>query len=153
MKKILTAIDFSDMAPSVVQTAAELARTDAAHLWLIHVAAPNPNFVGYETGPTHVREDRAKTLHREHKTLQESAQWLRDAGLDVTPLLVQGPTAETLLNLAKQHDVDAVVIGSHGHSTIRKWIVGSVTQSILKNAPCPIVVVPKNQAPPNTTPS
>ena len=145
MKNILTAIDFSNMAQAVVRTAADLARNESAHLWLIHVAAPNPDFVGYETGPAHVREDRAKTLHREHKTLQESAQWLRDAGIEVTPLLVQGTTAETLLHLAKQHEADAIVIGSHGHGTIRKWIVGSVTQAILKDAPCPIVVVPREQ--------
>ena len=151
MKNILTAIDFSDMAQTVVRTAAELARTDGAHLWLVHVAAPNPDFVGYEAGPVHVRDDRAKTLHREHQTLQVSAQWLRDAGIEVTPLLVQGNTAETLLKLAQKHHADAIVIGSHGHGSIRKWLGGSVTQAVLKQAVCPIVIVPQSMADDETT--
>ena len=146
MKNILTAIDFSEQAQEVVKAAAELARSDDAHLWLVHVAAPDPDFVGYEAGPTHVRDDRAKKFHREHKTLQESAQWLRDAGIEVTPLLVQGHTAETLNKLADQHKVDAIVVGSHGHSTLQKWIVGSVTQELLKTASRPILVIPKSKS-------
>ncbi len=143
MKNILTAIDFSDQAQGVVKAAAEFARGDGAHLWLVHVAAPDPDFVGYDTGPSHVRDDRAKRLHREHKTLQESAQWLRDAGIEVTPLLVQGHTAETLNKLADKHEVDVIVVGSHGHSTLQKWIVGSVTEELLKTANRPVVVIPK----------
>lgn len=146
MKNILTAIDFSEQAQAVVKAAAELAQSDDAHLWLVHVAAPDPDFVGYEAGPTHVRDDRAKKLHREHKTLQESAQWLRDAGIEVTPLLVQGHTTETLNKLADQHNVDAIVVGSHGHSTLQKWIVGSVTQELLKTATRPIMIIPKRAA-------
>ncbi len=147
MKNILTAIDFSDRAQSVVKAAAELARTDGAHLWLVHVAAPDPDFVGYDAGPAHVRDDRAERLHREHKTLQESARWLRDAGIEVTPLLVQGHTVETLNKLADKHKADAIVVGSHGHSTLHKWVVGSVTESLLKSATRPILVVPPPKKP------
>ena len=93
-----------------------------------------------------MRDNRAKKLHREHKTLQESAQWLRDAGIEVTPLLVQGHTAETLNKLAEKHQADVIVVGSHGHSTLQKWIVGSVTEEILKTAERPIVVIPKKKA-------
>lgn len=144
MKNILVAIDFSDMAEAVVRAAAKLADGRSVHLYLVHVAAPEPDFVGYEAGPSHVRDDRAKTLHREHKTLQESAQWLRDAGIEITPLLVQGPTVETLLKLAEKHAVDGIVVGTHGHTAIHELFVGSVTHALLQKATCPIVVVPKN---------
>ena len=142
MKNILTAIDFSDMAERVVKAAAQLAQDKNSHLWLIHVAAPDPSFVGYEAGPDHVRDNRAKTLHREHRTLQESAQWLRDAGLEVTPLLVQGPTAETLLDQARRHEADVIVVGSHGHSALHDLVAGNVTQAILRQTTCPVLVVP-----------
>lgn len=142
MKNILTAIDFSEMAERVVRAAAHLAQGRNAHLWLVHVAAPDPSFVGYEAGPDHVRDNRAKTLHREHRTLQESAQWLRDAGLDVTPLLIQGPTAETLLDQAHRHQADVIVMGSHGHSALHDLVAGSVAQTILRQASCPVLVVP-----------
>ena len=142
MKNILAAIDFSDVTEKVISTAAEMAKSFSSKLWLIHVAAPEPDFIGYDTGPTCERDWRAKVLRKEHRYIQSKALELEKNGIDVTPLLIQGATVATILSKADQLDIDLIVIGSHGHSAFYKTLVGSVSEGIICQASCPVIVVP-----------
>ena len=71
MKKILVPVDFSNVTDSTLQAAARLAGALKAELTLLHVAAPEPEFIGYETRPATVRQAVAHQLSAEHKHLQE----------------------------------------------------------------------------------
>ena len=142
MDNILAAIDFSPITPTVVDKAAEIARCFASKLWLIHIAAPEPDFVGYGTGPQSKRDWRAKTLREEHRYIQDKALELEQSGIDVTPLLVQGMTVETILQEASKLKTDMIVIGSHGHGALYKALVGSVSAGIIGKASCPVLIVP-----------
>ena len=139
---ILVAVDLSAAATPVLQAAHAYAIAAKANLWLIHVAEPDPDFVGYQAGPPTVRQDVATQFRHAHKELQTRAEALRQVGLTVTPLLVQGPTAATLLKEAERIKADMIIVGSHGHGAVRHLLVGSVTEDILKQARCPVVVVP-----------
>ena len=142
MKNILAAIDFSDVSSRIVDKAAELAKSFGSKLWLIHVAAPDPDFVGYGTGPQCERDWRAKVLRKEHCYLHNKAAELDDRGIDVTPLLVQGATIETILKQASKLEADAIVIGSHGRGAFYKTLVGSVSEGVIRQALCPVLVIP-----------
>ena len=142
MKNILAAIDFSDVSVLVIDRAAEIARCFDSKLWLIHVAAPDPDFVGYDTGPQCERDWRATTLKGEHQYLHNKALELEQKGINVTPLLIQGVTAETILKEVSKLKADMIVIGSHGHGALYKALVGSVSEVIIKKACCPVLIVP-----------
>jgi len=142
MDNILAAIDFSDITPTVVDKAAEIARCFSSKLWLIHIAAPDPDFVGYGTGPQSKRDWRAKTLREEHRYIQDKALELERSGINVTPLLVQGTTVETILQEASKLKAGMIVIGSHGHGALYKALVGSVSAGIIRQASCPVLIVP-----------
>ncbi len=142
MNNILAAIDFSDVTPMVVDKAAELAKSFNCRLWLIHIAAPDPDFVGYGTGPQCERDWRAKTLRKEHRYLQDKALELDQDGVAVTPLLVQVATIKTILQEAIKLKSDMIVIGSHGHGALYKTLVGSVSEGVIRQAFCPVVVIP-----------
>ena len=142
MDNILAAIDFSDITPTVVDKAADIAQCFSSKLWLIHIAAPNPDFVGYGTGPQSKRDWRAKTLREEHRYIQDKALELEQNGINVTPLLLQGTTVETILQEASKLKADMIVIGSHGHGALYKALVGSVSEGIIRNASCPVLIVP-----------
>ena len=144
MENILAAIDFSDITPIVVSKAAEIAKGFSSKLWLIHIAAPDPDFVGYDTGPQSERDWRAKTLRQEHQYIQDKALELEKSGINVTPLLIQGATIETILREADKLKTDMIVIGSHGHGALYKTLVGSVSEGIIRKASCPVLIVPKN---------
>ena len=142
MKTILAPIDFSDVTGAVVESAAGIARAFQASLYLLHVEPPDPDFVGYGPGPQSVRDTVAGKIHEEHHQLQEVESELKSKGVDVHALLVQGPTAEKILQEANRLRVEMIVIGSHGHGALKKLLVGSVAEGILRKVPCPVLIVP-----------
>jgi nucleotide-binding universal stress UspA family protein len=142
VQNILVPIDFSDVSKDMLEQAAALARAFPASLTLVHVAAPDPDFVGYDVGPKHVREYRADELRGEHRELQAAAEALREQGIEARALLIQGPTVEMVLKEAKKLAADAIVIGSHGHGAVHRLLLGSVSEGVLRGAECPVLVVP-----------
>jgi len=145
MNNILCLVDFSDVTERVVKEAASLAKAFSSKLWLLHVAAPDPAFVGYEVGPQHERDWRSETLHDEHKYIQTRSKELQDEGIDCTALLVQGSTVEAILAEADRLDIDMIVMGSHGHGPLHTVLVGSTTHGIVRSVTCPVVLVPAKQ--------
>src|SRR5438045_3200567 len=91
-RRILACVDLSEASGAVIACACGLA-TPGGKLVILHVAAGEPDFVGYKAGPEVVRDEVAKDLRVEHLAVQRLADGVRDQGLDVTPLTVQGATA------------------------------------------------------------
>jgi nucleotide-binding universal stress UspA family protein len=143
--KLLVAIDLSESTERVVRKAEELAKRLSAKVWLLHVAEPEPDFVGLGMGPQTVRDATAKDLHGEHRQIQEIAEGLRQAGVETTALLVQGATAETILAEASRLDVDMIVVGSHGRGAMYRLLVGSVSEGVLHKSAWPVLVVPTHE--------
>ena len=143
MKIILVPVDFSDATDAVTARAAGLAQALQAQLILLHVAAPQPDFVGYEPGPQSVRDTVAKHLHEEHRQLQELEKKTAGKGVEVTSLLIQGYTAEKILKECERLKPELIVMGSHGHGALHNLLVGSVTEGVLRKAACPVMVVPR----------
>jgi nucleotide-binding universal stress UspA family protein len=142
MQSVLAAVDFSPVSQAVVEHAASLAEAFGAELTLIHVVAPDPEFVGYEAGPQSVRDSRAREIRNEHRELGAIAAKLRERSMSVRPLLAQGPTVETILGEAQRLEADTIVIGSHGHGALYRALLGSVSEGIVRAARIPVLVVP-----------
>jgi nucleotide-binding universal stress UspA family protein len=140
--EILVAVDLSENSEAIVRKSEDIAKSMAARIWLLHVAEPEPGFVGWEIGPESVREGVAEAFHSEHQLIQRMAESLRKGSVDATALLIQGPTVETILKQAAKHDVDLIVVGSHGRSAAYQLLVGSVSEGILRKAQCPVLVIP-----------
>ena len=139
---LLAAVDFSEAAGAVLEQAAELARLTGAKLVLLHVARPEPDFVGYDVGPQHVRDHLAVVFVEEHRQLRAWADELKSEGIAASYRLVQGATAETILDQAEDLKADLIVVGSHGHGAVYDLLVGSVSESLLRKTDRPVVVVP-----------
>jgi nucleotide-binding universal stress UspA family protein len=140
--KILIGLDLSERSSKVYEVAKRYAQSMQAAVWLIHVAAPDPDFVGYRPGPQSVRDSVAEHLKEHHHKLQELAQDCRAAGLEATALLVQGPTAETLQKEAEKLSCDLIIMGSHGSGALRHLLGGSVSLAVLEKADRPVMVIP-----------
>ncbi|NCQ34271.1 universal stress protein [bacterium] len=144
MQTILVAVDFSPVTEAVVTTAAALAQLLGSSVYLLHVVAPDPDFVGYEAGPDGVRDAMAHQFREVHRKLQElESSLLARAGKGkCVALLLQGQTVEKLLAEQARLNADLVVLGSHGHGALYNLLVGSVAAGVLRGARCPVVVVP-----------
>jgi nucleotide-binding universal stress UspA family protein len=142
MKQVLVALDFSEVTEEVVERAAVLAESLGARLWMIHAAAPEPDFVGYDAGPEGVRDRVAEHLREEHRDLQARAETLRERGIDARALLVQGPTVEVILREAEKLGAELIVLGSHGHGAVFRALLGSTSEGVLHKAQVPVLIVP-----------
>jgi nucleotide-binding universal stress UspA family protein len=143
MGPILAAIDFSDATRGVVNTASDLARAFMVKLYLLHVAGAKPEVSDHGLNPEEAqRRAAAELFRREHRDLQDLAKELKASGIEATPLLIQGDAVEKTLKEARRLDVSLIVLGTHGHGRLYDLLMGNVSQEVLRNAPCQIVLVP-----------
>ena len=141
MSVVLAPVDFSAVTDGVVREAVRLARGMSAPLRLVHVAHPDPDFVGYDVGPQSVRDQVARTFREEHRLLQSMANALEGDGVDVEARLLQGRVVEKILEYAERAEAGWIVVGSHGHGAMYETLVGSVSKALLRKATCPVLVV------------
>ena len=142
MKNILVSIDFDEHTEQLINRTAELAGKYNSIVWILHVAAPDPDFVGLEVGPQYIRDHKAAELKKEHKLLFEYANKLKAKGIEATGLLIQGATIETILNESKKLTIDLVIIGHHHHTFLYKTFFGNTSLDVIKKSNIPVLVVP-----------
>lgn len=142
MKNIVAALDFSERTEAVISLASAQAKAFGAHLWLVHVAAPEPGFVGYDAGPQSVRDNVAKHIRERHREIQELADKVRATGTETTALLIRGSTIKALLAEAERLEADLIVLGSHGHGLMHRVLLGSVSQAVLQKSTIPVLLIP-----------
>jgi nucleotide-binding universal stress UspA family protein len=140
--RILVAVDFSSVTDRVMDIARDLAARMASHVYVLHVAEPEPDFVGYDVGPDVVRDQVAEEYHREHRQVQRLADSLRSSDVGATALLIQGSIVETIIREADRLDADLVVVGSHGHGAVFDLLVGSISEGLVRRSSRPVLVVP-----------
>jgi len=142
MKNILVTFDFNKNEMLLIDKAFQLAESFNSKLWLMHIAAPDPDFVGYEVGPQYIRDNRAAELRKEHKLLQEYTNTLKKKGVDSEGLLVQGATVEMIIEESKKLNIDLIIAGHHEHGFFYNAFVGSVSAQIIKKSKIPVLIVP-----------
>lgn len=142
MKNILVSIDFDNNEQFLLDKALEFAKAFGAKLWLIHIAAPDPDFVSLEVGPQYVRDQRAEDLKKEHKLLYDFSQSLSQKGVEAEGLLVQGATIKMIIKEAKKLNTDMIIAGHNKRNFLYQTFVGSVSEDIIKQSNIPVLVVP-----------
>ena len=144
---LLAAIDFSGFTEPILSAVDRVAAAaPETGIWLLHVAEPDPSFVGYDAGPDAVRDQVAAEYRQQRQQLQACAERLRTGGRDVSALTVQGAIAETILSEAARLEAGLIVMGSHGYGTIAELIVGGVSKVVLRKARCPVLIIPPGLA-------
>lgn len=142
MKHILVLIDFEDPTEQVVAYASDLALAFQSTCWLLHVAAPDPDFVGYDPGPQYIRDHRAGELKKEHLALEHLQSRLVEKNIRCEILLIQGYPMQVIQSEIKNRDIDLVVMGHHRRIKLREWIVGSIGKEVLRHSPVPLLIIP-----------
>ncbi len=159
MKRILVAIDLSDVTEAMLETSAALAAQFEAKLYLVHVAKVPHTYVAHGGGaqfgfdPAYTilsRDEIAHQLRDEHRELQENGARLEAEGIQVAALLMPGDPIVKILDEAEKLDVDLIVMGSHGHGAIYELLVGSVTEGVLRKTRRPVLVVPSEREAPQS---
>ncbi|HLT37683.1 MAG TPA: universal stress protein [Enhygromyxa sp.] len=133
---VLLPFDFSEPAIDALATARDLvARTEL--LWVLHVVPPlsttSPGFLLGEVDLVELRE-RADTA---------LAKTLSEIGIGTARRrIVIGDPASEIVDVAREIDADLIVIPSRGKTGLRRWMIGSVAEKVVRRAPCPVLVLP-----------
>ena len=133
VKNILVPCDFSPFSDSAVQRASDLAMTFDARLHLLHVVPP-PGVLG----PARLESDRV--LHAQHQ-LEQQLEPHVVVKLSVERSVVSGAAHRAICDYAREHDIDLIVMGTHGRTGLAHAALGSVAERVLRGAPSPVLIV------------
>lgn len=149
-KHILLPTDFSECAELAASYALAFARQYGATVTLTHVS------MVYDDDPANPDRvyDRAKEILAEPEPrIRRRMEDLLTAcgfGEDIAVKLMQirGVTvADSLAEYAEGHDVDLIVMGTHGRRGFKRWLLGSVAEELVRRAPCPVFSLKESWAP------
>jgi nucleotide-binding universal stress UspA family protein len=145
MKTILVAVDFSDSTSGNVAMGKKLAKAFGAKLELFHVIEPEPSYTAYGFTPDEYPAMNAFQEEAKRRAVQK-LEWLlesvREDLPDATCRLMEGSPLHSLLEHVKAHEVDLVVLGSHGHGVLASLLLGSVADGMVRRATVPTLIVP-----------
>ena len=134
--RVLLATDGSPDATLAAQSAVELCERTGSELHVVHVGEYLPTFYAQ------TEEEPAELRHIAQRLLDEQMERLRAAGGQVAQAhLLLGRPAEQIVNLSEELGVGVIVIGSRGLSALRRVLLGSVSESVVRHAHCPVFVV------------
>lgn len=146
-RSIMVAVDFSTATDDLITVAARFAENYQARVLLINVLEPGYAFSGLDGISLPLEDLAALENFNDNRRvgLQEKIDQLvnrlRERGLEAEGRLVEGHPASTIVEEAENEKVDAVFVGSHGWSGIKKFLMGSVADSVVKNCGCSVMVV------------
>lgn len=137
-KKILVAVDGSPHSMSALQQALGLAKPLGSTIYLITV-------IDMYIESMSVAVDLEEELSKEARSvLDQDKALVEAAGVSCAETIVHmgGEPHEFIVREAANHDVDLIVVGSHGRTGLSRLLHGSVSESVIGHAPCPVLVVP-----------
>jgi nucleotide-binding universal stress UspA family protein len=138
-KTLLVPIDFSPGSDRALEYARELlVKLGAGHVVLVHAhdvedlpSLPQPH-----------RDSLAWALSKfAPKELEEMGSELKRCGLDCEASIERGSPAQVICERASADHADWIVMSSHGRSGPSRWLIGSVAERVLRNAPCSVLVL------------
>ncbi|MEM7543812.1 MAG: universal stress protein [Pseudomonadota bacterium] len=152
IKHILVATDGSSGALRAAALAGDLAQAISARVSLIYVQSDElvmPHMWGpgeFPASDTYasLNVDQVRELLDQNvmaKEIPESLAALGECSEKPQVTLVWGHPADEICNYANKHDVDLIVIGSHGRSGLKEMLLGSVSHAVANRGPCPVTVV------------
>ena len=139
IEHILVAHDFSDNAEPALAYAVSLAEKFRARLTLMH-AYERPAY----SYPESLVEDfdfETKVDRAAARALEGVAARVRSAAIPVTVLLRKGTPSVEIVAAAEQANADLIVMGTHGRRGLSRALVGSVAETVVRTAPCPVLTV------------
>ena len=134
--RILVATDGSREAELAVTTAADLAKSTDSELHVVHVGELRPTFLAQtEEEPAELQREARRLLDEQERRVEEAGGTVKEAHLRL------GRADEEIVDLAHEMEAGFIVMGSRGHGRMRRALMGSVSDSVVRHAHCPVTIV------------
>jgi nucleotide-binding universal stress UspA family protein len=140
-RRIMHATDFSSNTMPALRQAVALARRWRARVILLHVMTPPSPFVWEGIPPSSYDELLAHARRATKRQLASLLSRVRRKGVQASAVLAEGLPAEEVLRTARRQRADLLVLGTHGRTGLRRALMGSVAERIVRQARCPVLTV------------
>jgi len=140
---ILVATDDSESARKAIDSAINIAKINNAKLYAVYVIAPGEVAVTQHDP----RDPGWKKQMKENLEAQgrEATAYALKAGktanITVEPIVFEGNPADEIVNFAEKNDVDLVVIGTLGKTGVKRFLLGSVAENVVRHSKKPVLVI------------
>ena len=139
MKKIIVPIDFSEHSEYALEAASNIARKYHSELIVLHMLELSNAII--TAGSNALNEEAVFYLKLAEKKFETFLDKPYLEGLEVTPIIKHFKVWSELNEVAKEHDANLVVMGSHGASGIKEVLIGSNTEKVVRHSDIPVLVI------------
>ena len=152
-EKILVPLDGSEHSLRALEIAVQIAKKFDGKITLLHIYSvgvrpivmPEPTTLTPPSVPIMAPADFSKVVEAARKAgttiLANGENKVKAEGIQVETLLREGHTVQEILKIARDNKFDLIVMGARGISRIREILLGSVSDGVIRNAPCPVLVI------------
>ena len=139
LNKILVPFDFSEFSREALVMGLNMARRTGAEVHVLHIEMLHANsLIETATEPLKAEALRARVEDEvnDYSALSDGAVVFFAVGRDIAP----GPS---IVEYARKHNIDLIMMGTHGRRGFRRFLLGSVTEEVMRHAECPVLTVPR----------
>jgi universal stress protein A len=142
MNKVLFPTDFSPTAETAFETAQRLARDSDALLLIVHIVEPTT------AGPAATAPQAAMSVEHLAEAAEQAEAEAREKLKKTVPAdehirfehrLIRGVPSVEIPRLADEEKVDLIIMGTHGRSGLKRLLMGSVAEKVVRHAACPVL--------------
>ncbi len=143
-KKILVPVDFSELSPAVIQAAVEIGEIRNAEVDVLHVAKES-NYLPYygedfappKISLSSLKEDARVALESQFEDLVRKVS----TRAKVKTTMVWGDPVKEIIKISESGDFDLIVMATHGRKGLSRLFIGSVTEEVIRRAPCLVLAI------------
>ena len=134
--KVLVAIDGSETSDLAVKKAGEILKTSAADITLLSVLEDVATYKKIPDNPLYKKKKKDAL-----ELLEKSKNILKQCPLDCKTRMAIGPVAAEIVRIAEEEGFDSIYMGSRGNRGVKRLLLGSVADEVIRYAHCPVTIV------------
>lgn len=142
MKRILVALDFSEVTTKVIDQAKLLTKTFDAELRLVHADYLLP-YLGAHQYDQHIALEAYENQKKHNKEeLARLQKKLESEGVKAEIILHEGDVDDSIIEEAQKFKADLIILGAHKHGKLYHLFFGNISENIIQKSICPVMVIP-----------
>jgi nucleotide-binding universal stress UspA family protein len=141
IRQILVAVDFSDVSANAYRAAADLAARLNAKLKVLHAVPMQAASLPMEGGAVYIEDLQAKQVEEARRKLDAFVQQYSGGGAGIEQCVRSGDPTTEINRAAEELRADMIVVGTHGRSGLSHLLMGSVAESVLREASVPVLCI------------
>lgn len=142
--RILVPTDGSDAVEPAIEMALDMARTHDATLHALFAVDPPSTIGGAGEGFTGLDNLLDELEEEGHRATESIAMRADDSNVETETAVRRGNPRDEILSYATDNDIDLIIMGTHGRTGVKRSLLGSVTETVIRHSDIPVMTVHRN---------